>query len=90
MPKAIENTDEMTAEIDDKMSFENALSELDSLVRSLESGQASLEDSIKAYERGMILKNLCEKRLKDAKLRVEKISLSADGKAAGTTPFKAE
>jgi exodeoxyribonuclease VII small subunit len=82
MPKAVENIDEM--------SFENALSELDQIVRTLESGSSSLEDSIKAYERGMHLKVLCEQRLKDAKLRVEKISLSADGKPTGTTPFNPE
>lgn len=79
MTKAVENIDKMT--------FENALSELDSIVRALESGQTNLEDSIKAYERGMALKDLCEKRLKDARLRVEKINLSADGKPTGTSPF---
>lgn len=82
MSKAVEKIDEM--------SFENALSELDQIVRALESGNSSLEDSIKAYERGTQLKVLCEQRLKDAKLRVEKISLSADGKPTGTTPFNPE
>jgi exodeoxyribonuclease VII small subunit len=82
MPKAVEKIDEM--------SFENALSELDGIVRALESGQSSLEDSITSYERGMQLKALCEKRLKDAKLRVEKINLSADGKPIGTSEFNPE
>lgn len=79
MTKAVENVDKMT--------FEAALSELETIVRNLESGQTSLDDSIKAYERGMELKKLCETRLADARLRVEKISLSADGKPTGTTPF---
>lgn len=74
----------------DKMTFETALSELDQIVRALEGGQTSLEDSIKAYERGMQLKDLCEKRLKDARLRVEKINLGADGKPSGATPFNPE
>jgi len=82
MTKAAENID--------KMSFETALAELDGIVRALESGQTSLEDSIKAYERGVALKTHCEARLKDARLRVEKISLSPDGKATGTTPFNPE
>lgn len=90
MTKAVEKIDEKPSAVDDKMSFESALSELDQIVRALESGQSSLEDSIKAYERGVQLKALCEQRLKDAKLRVEKISLSADGKPSGTTPFTAE
>jgi len=82
MPKAVETID--------KLSFEDALSELDQIVRALESGSTPLEDSIKSYERGMLLKQHCEARLKDARLRVEKITLSADGKPAGTTPFTTE
>ncbi len=79
MTKAAENID--------KMSFEAALSELEGIVRALESGQTPLEQSIAAYERGMTLKKHCEARLKDARLRVEKINISADGTPAGTSPF---
>lgn len=79
MAKALESIEQL--------SFEAALAELDTLVRALESGQTSLEDSIKAYERGTALKAHCEAKLKDARLRVEKINLSADGKPAGTSPF---
>lgn len=79
MTKAVESIE--------KMSFEAALSELEGIVRALESGQTALEDSITAYERGTALRQHCEAHLKDARLRVEKISLTADGKAAGTTPF---
>jgi exodeoxyribonuclease VII small subunit len=79
MTKAVESIDKMT--------FEAALAELDTIVRALESGQTSLEDSITAYERGTALKKHCEDRLKDARLRVEKINLSADGKPTGTSPF---
>ena len=55
------------------LSFEEALDELEQIVDSLERGDVSLDDAIKAYERGSNLKNLCEKRLKEAKMKVEKI-----------------
>ena len=46
------------------LTFEEALDELESIVNSLERGDISLEEAIKAYERGTELKNQCEKRLK--------------------------
>jgi exodeoxyribonuclease VII small subunit len=55
------------------MSFEAALSELEQLVARLESGQASLEDSITLYERGAKLKAHCDARLKAAQMRVDQI-----------------
>ena len=63
----------------DKLNFEAALEELEGIVRSLESGKAPLEESIAAYERGISLKNHCEKKLAEARLKIEKISLSPDG-----------
>ena len=65
----------------DKMSFEDALEELESIVKTLESGKGRLEDSISAYERGALLKKHCEAKLKEAQAKVEKISLDADGSA---------
>ncbi len=62
-----------------KMSFEDALAELEEIVRSLEGGKGKLEDAITAYERGAQLKAHCEKKLKEAQAKVEKISLGADG-----------
>jgi exodeoxyribonuclease VII small subunit len=61
------------------LSFEAALSELEEIVRQLETGKSSLEDAIGAYERGAELKKHCEKKLTEAKARVEKINLSASG-----------
>ena len=61
------------------MSFEAALAELEQIVGRLESGQAPLEDSIRMYERGALLKTHCEKRLEAARLRVEKIVAVAGG-----------
>lgn len=69
------------------MSFEAALAELEQVVRSLESGQIPLEDSIKAYERGVELRRLCEQCLKDAQLKVDKLVLTAEGAPTGTEPF---
>ena len=61
------------------LSFEQALGELENIVRGLESGEASLEHSISSYERGIQLKMHCEKKLRDAQAKIEKISLAQDG-----------
>ena len=61
------------------LSFEQALAELEQIVTRLESGKAPLEDSIRMYERGAALKAHCESRLDAARLRVEKIVMSAGG-----------
>lgn len=62
-----------------EMSFETALSELETIVKSLETGQAPLEDSITQYERGIALKNHCESKLKQAREKVEKMTIQSDG-----------
>jgi len=67
------------------LSFEEALSELEKIVRGLESGSADLKTSISSYERGVALKKLCEAKLKEAESRIEKITM-ADGVPA-TEPF---
>lgn len=61
------------------MSFEDALAELERIVRGLESGQQKLEDAIAAYERGAALKRHCEKRLAEAESRVQAIVSRGDG-----------
>ena len=65
------------------LSFEQALAQLEAIVAKLESGQAELEASIDLYERGAALKAHCEARLRQAQLKVEKITLGADGKPTG-------
>ena len=62
-----------------KMSFEDALAELQTLVKSLEKGDSKLDDAISAYKSGVDLKRHCEAKLREAQLKVEKIVLSADG-----------
>ncbi len=63
----------------DNISFEKALGELEEIVRALESGKAPLEESIASYEPGIALKLHCEKKLAEARLKIEKITLSPDG-----------
>jgi exodeoxyribonuclease VII small subunit len=62
-----------------KLSFEDALAQLEVIVRNLEGGDSALDDAIAAYERGAALKRHCESKLRQAQARVEKISLGADG-----------
>jgi exodeoxyribonuclease VII small subunit len=67
--------------------FEAAIAELEAIVDRLEKGAVALEDSIQLYERGERLKAHCEKLLKNAEMRIEKIALSADGKPKGVAPL---
>ena len=55
------------------MSFEKAMTELESLVRRLEEGRLTLEDAISSYERGTALRTHCEAKLRAAKLKVEQV-----------------
>lgn len=70
----------------DALSFEQALAELERIVGQLESGQAELEQSVALYQRGAELKAHCEKRLSEARLKVERIVLGADGQPKGVEP----
>ncbi len=72
------------------MPFETALAELEAIVDKLEKGAVALEDSIKLYERGEALKAHCDRLLKNAEMRIEKIALSVDGKPKGATPLDGE
>ncbi len=69
------------------LSFEEALAELEKIVARLESGQGSLDDAIKAYERGSDLKKHCQKKLDEARMKVEKIRLPDGGGPAETSDF---
>ncbi|KAB2912586.1 MAG: exodeoxyribonuclease VII small subunit [Hyphomicrobiaceae bacterium] len=72
------------------LSFEKALKELESIVGRLERGDVELEESINIYERGEALKEHCDRLLKQAEAKVEKITLGPNGEPAGTEPFKAQ
>jgi exodeoxyribonuclease VII small subunit len=61
------------------MSFEQAMAELERIVRGLEQGDIGLEESITAYERGAALRKHCEEKLSSAQARIDKITVGADG-----------
>jgi exodeoxyribonuclease VII small subunit len=63
-----------------KLSFEEALEQLEDIVSKLEDGSINLEESIEEYTRGVHLKNHCETKLKEATLKVEQITIDKDGK----------
>ncbi len=69
----------MSDKIQEELSFEQAMAELESLVKRLEEGRLPLEEAIASYERGTQLKKYCEQKLQSAKLRVEKIQVTPEG-----------
>ena len=62
----------------EKMTFEDAMKELENLVVSLDKGDVSLDEAIAAYDRGSQLKDHCQKKLNEAKMKVETIQSSGD------------
>ena len=66
------------------LSFEDALAELERIVKGLEGGQQKLEDALSAYERGALLRRHCEAKLAEAETRVQAIVQRADGTLAST------
>ena len=73
----------------EKMTFEDAMKELENLVDSLDKGDVSLDEAIAAYDRGSQLKDHCQKKLNEAKMKVETIQSSGDSKVIENrlTPF---
>lgn len=78
--------DEMEKEIS-QMSFEQALEALEEIVDSLESGNVALEESIKIYQRGNLLRLHCEAKLKDAQSQIEKITNAGEDEDLATEPL---
>ena len=68
MSKTIEPTS------DDELTFEEAMAELDELVSRMEDGELSLDDSLKAFERGVMLTRKCQEALSQAELRVKTLT----------------
>ena len=62
----------------EKMSFEQALAELEEIVRKIDTGQEDLANAVESFERGVLLKKHCESMLKNAKLKIEKITNATD------------
>ena len=72
-----------------RLNFEDALSELETIVRQLEDGKGELDQAIKTYERGAQLKRHCEAKLQEAQIKVEKVVLGPAG-AVGVEPADAD
>ena len=70
-----------------KLSFEQALDQLEKIVDRLERGDVPLDESIKIYEQGEALKKHCATLLQAAEDKVEKIRVGADGTARGSEPL---
>lgn len=70
-----------------EMSFERALKELEAIVGRLERGDVELEESIAIYERGEALRDHCDRLLKQAEAKVEKLTFGSDGQPQGTEPL---
>jgi exodeoxyribonuclease VII small subunit len=62
-----------------QMSFEDALAELEQIVKRLETGSGKLNEAIQSYERGALLKRHCEAKLREAQARIDRIVIGADG-----------
>ena len=69
-----------------KISFEDALMQLENIVRELEAGKIKLDDAVEAYETATALKKFCEEKLKAAQLKIEKINVAPSG-SVSTEPF---
>ena len=78
------------AEEQSEMTFEEALSALEDIVRQLESGRVQLEEAVAYYEKGIRLKKLCEEKLKNAKARIDKLVIDANGEIVGKESFDVE
>ena len=70
-----------------KLSFEDALRALEDVVSKLEGGEVSLDDSIRLYEHGELLRKHCQARLDAAQARIEKIVAGPTGLPESTQPF---
>lgn len=63
-----------------QLSFEEALAQLENIVRELEGGKIKLDDAVEAYEKATALKKFCEEKLRAAQLKIEKINVSPENK----------
>lgn len=69
------------------LSFEEAMEELETVVRQLEAGKIKLDEAVTAYERGVALKKICEEKLADAKGKIDILLIDKSGKPTGMEPF---
>ena len=80
----------MAAKSDQPLSFEDALSQLETIVETMESGDVPLADLLAKFEQGNKLLKVCETRLKDAELKIELLKKQKDGVAFTSFPTERE
>ena len=69
------------------LSFEEAMLELETIVRQLETGKVKLDDAVSAYEKGVALKNICEEKLKSAKSKIDLLVIGDNNQPVETEDF---
>lgn len=72
------------------MSFEEAMEELETVVRQLETGKIKLDEAVAAYERGMALRKVCEEKLSSAKSKIDILVLDKNNTPIDSEPFNAK
>jgi len=77
----------MQSEIE-KLTFEEAMEELEGVVHQLESGKIKLDEAVAVYERGVKLKNFCAEKLKSAQAKIDQLIIEKDGTISGKEEFK--
>jgi exodeoxyribonuclease VII small subunit len=75
--------------VEEDVSFEEAMEQLEEMVDSLEAGALGLEESLKTFEKGMSLVRMCQKKLEDAETKIAKLVKNKDGSLV-TEPFQIE
>ena len=71
----VQNEDELMVKTNKNFTFEENLKKLEDIVDQLESGEIDIEKSVELYEKGMLLKNNCEAKLKKVELQIKKIKM---------------
>ena len=82
--------EEQIAQTIEKMSYEEALTALEEIVRQMEAGKVKLDEAIDFYERGMLLRRHCENKLSAARSKIDQITTSLNAQAVGFTPVVME
>jgi exodeoxyribonuclease VII small subunit len=70
---------EPTPEPEETLTFEQAMARLEEIVKLLESGELSLDETVRLYEEGQRLRQFCEQKLNAAEKRIKMVTLADDG-----------
>jgi exodeoxyribonuclease VII small subunit len=75
--------------VDPSLTYEQALEQLDATLRSLEEGKLSLEEAIAAVARGREYLQLCERKLEEARQRIESLPVQEEALPEDEAPHPA-